>query len=56
MEYEAYYHSVCLCVPPQLLLNQMADFYEIQREDHGIEDDLDVILLIPYFQFQNGGL
>jgi hypothetical protein len=38
--------SVCVS-PHQQLLNQLVDFYEIQKEGHAIEVDLDVVLFNP---------
>jgi hypothetical protein len=41
--------SVCVCPPPQQLLNQLVDFYEIQLGGHAIEGDFDAVLtnLVP---------
>jgi hypothetical protein len=36
--------SVC---PPQYLLNQLVDFYEVQWWGHAIESDLDAVLFNP---------
>jgi hypothetical protein len=37
--------SVRVCVPPNNVLNQLADFHEIQFGGHVIEDYLDTIFL-----------
>jgi hypothetical protein len=42
--------------PPYQLLNELLDFYEIQKGGHAFEDDLDAIILMPLLQpLQTGG-
>jgi hypothetical protein len=42
----------CLCIcPPYQLLNQLADFYEIQYGDNSIEGDLDTLMFNGFATF-----